>query len=103
MSYLTLEFLIGMLLCTLGHLVWIKKRTDLIHNYCIRGVKDIHEYCNCMGRCVFFLGVVLILLSLFGYLELLEIIITQIFIGVSIVIGFTVLIVSQKRLSGHIF
>lgn len=103
MFYFIIEFPIGMLFCTLGYLVWIKKRIDFIYYYHIKSVKDIDEYCNCMGRCVFFIGIAFLLLSTFGYLGVLELIITQVFIGLSLLIGLTILLVSHKKLTGHIF
>ncbi len=51
------EFIIGavgILFSVFGYLIMVKKKTSLIHDYHLRGVKDIKNYCKFMGGCLFF-------------------------------------------------
>ncbi len=62
---------VGILFSIFGYLIMVKKKTSLIHDYHLRGVKDIKNYCSFMGGCLFLLGVVFIVFSILGFTEIL--------------------------------
>lgn len=103
MITLIAEFILGMLSCTIGYLIWITKKVDLIPKYYLTRVKNIKDYCNSIGKTIFFLGIFLVLLTTFCYLGILEILTVQIFVFISVLIDFIILLILQKKFLGRIF
>ncbi|WP_415308381.1 DUF3784 domain-containing protein [Clostridium perfringens] len=89
---------VGILFSVFGYLIMVKKKTSLIHDYHLRGVKDIKNYCSFMGGCLFLLGVVFI-----GFTEILTFAQMQLSIFILCILDVVALFVIQEKFAGHIF
>ena len=88
---------VGILFSVFGYLIMVKKKTNLIHDYHLRGVKDIKNYCSFMGGCLFLLGVVFI-----GFTEILTFAQMQLSIFILCILDVVALLVIQEKFAGHI-
>lgn len=101
-----LEFIIicavGILFSLLGYLIMVKKKTSIIHDYHLRGVKDIKNYCSFMGGFLFLLGIIFIGFSILGFTQIITF--TQIRLNIFIVCvaDLMALLITQKKFAGHI-
>lgn len=93
---------VGILFSIFGYLIMVKKKTSLIHDYHLRGVKDIKNYCSFMGGCLFLLGVVFIVFSILGFTEILTFAQMQLSIFILCILDVIALFVIQEKFAGHI-
>ena len=95
-----IEFIIlcavGILFSILGYLVMAKKKINLLHDYQLKGVKDIKNYCNWMGGCVFILGIILIVFSILTFTQI------RLILLIVCIIDVIALLIIQKKFAGHI-
>lgn len=89
---------VGILFSVFGYLIMVKKKTSLIHDYHLRGVKDIKNYCSFMGGCLFLLGIVFI-----GFTGILTFAQMQLSIFILCILDVVALLVIQEKFAGHIF
>lgn len=84
--------LVAMTCIIIGLLIWKKQKINLIHDYHLKGIKDISGYSASMGKSIFALGIFLLFNGVMSLLS---------FIPVGIIVG--ILIVGMIIISAFIF
>ena len=100
--YFIILTLVSIPFIIMGLLIWKKQKTNLIHEYHLKDIKDLPGYSASIGKAIFSLGILLLssgIMSLFSFVP----------IGVStgiLTVGTIVIIIFmfriQKKYSGNI-
>lgn len=93
---------VGILFSILGYLVMVKKKITLIHDYHLKGVKDIKNYCSCIGGCTFILGIIFIVLSILGFIQIITFTQIRLILLIICIVDVITLLIIQKKFAGHI-
>lgn len=93
---------VGILFSILGYLVMVKKRITLIHDYHLKGVKDTKNYCSCIGVCTFILGIIFIVLSILGFIQIITFTQIRLILLIICIVDVIALLIIQKKFAGHI-
>ena len=95
------KMLVGALVIVLGAVLWVKKALSILHTYHYKNVKeeDVPAYCRLMGIGLILIGVGI---CVSGVLDLLYSPLWWVPLVAGFAIGFTVIVITQKKYNGSI-